>query len=80
MYKRIEVKSLSYLSWVKLIFISVLPAFSFVFLCWALSEVDGWYWVLTAISTAVGCFVSAAVAKFSMWVVHDSLRLEIDSD
>jgi len=80
MYKEVKVKSLSYWSWVKLIFVSVLPVFSFIFICWALSESDGWYWVLTSISIVVGCFFSAAIAKFSMWVAHDSLRLEIDSD
>ena len=80
MYKKIKVKSLSYLSWVKLILVSILPMFAISFLAWVLSDISGKSFLITVFSMATGCLFSAMIAKFSMCAACSPLNLKVEVD
>ncbi len=78
MYKKITVKSISYWSWVKLIFISVLPIFMFAFFSWSLSSFDIVIYLKFVISVLIGCFISGFIAKVGMFLILDSVDIKVD--
>ncbi len=81
-YKQIQITSLSYFSWLKLMLISALPIQVPCFVFWLLEDQKPFFWLVMIYSIMVGCFLSALIGKFGMWMVVSvkPLTLRIKND